>query len=90
MAERLERCGQRPISALVDISNYVLLELGRPTHFFDLDKLSGTVTARWAKKGEKIELLNGKTVDLTPYYGVIADDNGSQAIAGIIGGLCVG
>ena len=86
MAERLERCGQRPISALVDISNYVLLELGRPTHFFDLDKLSGTVTARWAKKGEKIELLNGKTVDLTPYYGVIADDNGSQAIAGIMGG----
>ena len=86
MAERLERCGQRPISALVDISNYVLLELGRPTHFFDLDKLSGTVTARWAKKGEKIELLNDKTVDLTPYYGVIADDNGSQAIAGIMGG----
>lgn len=86
MAERLERCGQRPISALVDISNYVLLELGRPTHFFDLDKLSGTVTARWAKEGEKIELLNGKTVDLTPYYGVIADDNGPQAIAGIMGG----
>lgn len=86
MAERLERCGQRPISALVDISNYVLFELGRPTHFFDLDKLSGTVTARWAKEGEKIELLNGKTVDLTPYYGVIADDNGSQAIAGIMGG----
>lgn len=86
MAERLERCGQHPISALVDISNYVLLELGRPTHFFDLDKLSGTVTARWAKEGEKIELLNGKTVDLTPYYGVIADDNGSQAIAGIMGG----
>ena len=86
MAERLERCGQRPILALVDISNYVLLELGRPTHFFDLDKLSGTVTARWAKEGEKIELLNGKTVDLTPYYGVIADDNGSQAIAGIMGG----
>ena len=86
MVERLERCGQRPISALVDISNYVLLELGRPTHFFDLDKLSGTVTARWAKEGEKIELLNGKTVDLTPYYGVIADDNGSQAIAGIMGG----
>lgn len=86
MAERLERCGQRPISTLVDISNYVLLELGRPTHFFDLDKLSGTVTARWAKEGEKIELLNGKTVDLTPYYGVIADDNGSQAIAGIMGG----
>ena len=86
MAERLERCGQRPISALVDISNYVLLELGRPTHFFDLDKLSGTVTARWAKEGEKIELLNGKTVDLTPYYGVIADDNDSQAIAGIMGG----
>ena len=86
MAERLERCGQLPISALVDISNYVLLELGRPTHFFDLDKLSGTVTARWAKEGEKIELLNGKTVDLTPYYGVIADDNGPQAIAGIMGG----
>lgn len=86
MKDRLERSGQRSISALVDISNYVMLELGRPTHFFDLDKINGPLVVRWGKEGEKAELLNGKTVDIDPYFGVIADDNGVEAIAGIMGG----
>ena len=86
MKRRLERCGQRPISALVDISNYVMLELGRPTHFYDLDKLSGGIIVRWGRDGESVELLNGKTVELSPYYGVIADEKGPLGIAGIMGG----
>ena len=53
MKDRLERSGQRSISALVDISNYVMLELGRPTHIFDLDKLDGPLTVRWGKEGER-------------------------------------
>lgn len=86
MKDRLERSGQRSISALVDISNYVMLELGRPSHFFDLDKLTGNVTVRWAREGETLELLNDQTVTLDPYYGVVADERGAQAIAGIMGG----
>ena len=86
MKDRLEKSGQRSISALVDISNYVMLELGRPTHFFDLDKIKGDLTVRWAKEGENCELLNGETAKLDPYYGVIADENGPEAIAGIMGG----
>lgn len=86
MRERLERSGQRSISALVDISNYVMLELGRPTHVFDLDKLKGGITVRWAKEGEHIKLLNGEDVALTPYYGVVADETGPVAIGGIMGG----
>ena len=86
MKDRLERSGQRSISALVDISNYVMLELGRPTHFFDLDKLAGDVTVRWAKQGEKLELLNGQCPELNDYYGVVCDETGPQAIAGIMGG----
>ena len=86
MRERLERLGQRSISALVDISNYVMLELGRPTHFFDLDKLQGGITVRWGREGESIQLLNDRVIELSPYYGVIADEAGAQAIAGIMGG----
>ena len=86
MKDRLERSGQRSISALVDISNYVMLELGRPTHIFDLDKLDGPLTVRWGKEGEKAELLNGQTVDIDPYFGVISDNNGIEAIGGIMGG----
>ena len=86
MKDRLEKSGQRSISALVDISNYVMLELGRPTHFFDLDKIDGDLTVRWAREGERCELLNGQTAELDPYYGVIADDKGPEAIAGIMGG----
>ena len=86
MKDRLERSGQRSISALVDISNYVMLELGRPTHFFDLKKVKGDLTVRWAKDGETIKILNEETVKLDPYYGVICDENGPEAIAGIMGG----
>lgn len=86
MRERLARAGQRSISALVDISNYVMLELGRPTHVFDLDKLRGGLTVRWAKPGERVTLLNEQTIALDTDVGVIADDHGIQSLAGIMGG----
>ena len=60
--QRLARAGQRSISALVDLSNYVMLEMGQPTHVFDNDKLNGDITVRWAKAGETLELLNDQTV----------------------------
>jgi len=86
MVERLERSGQRSISALVDISNYVMLELGRPTHVFDLDKIHGGIEVRWGKKGESLKLLNGNTVELDETVGVIADDRHVESLAGIMGG----
>ena len=86
MKQRLERSGQRSISALVDISNYVMLELGRPTHVFDLDKIHGALEVRWAREGESLKLLNGNTVALDPWVGVIADQGGPEAMAGIMGG----
>jgi phenylalanyl-tRNA synthetase beta chain len=86
MKQRLERSGQRPISALVDISNYVMLELGRPSHVFDLDKVKGGLTVRWGRAGEQIELLNGQTVTVDDDVGVICDDAGVEAMAGIMGG----
>ncbi len=86
MKQRLERSGQRPISALVDISNYVMLELGRPSHVFDLDKIHGGLDVRWGKKGEQIKLLNGNTVDVDEWVGVIADDKELESLAGIMGG----
>ncbi len=86
MRERLERCGQRSISALVDISNYVMLELGRPSHVFDLDKVHGGLEVRWARGGEKLTLLNGQTVELEGDVGVIADGRGVEALAGVMGG----
>jgi len=70
----------------VDISNYVMLELGRPSHIFDLDKVAGDLTVRWAKAGESLLLLNGQTVSLDPSVGVIADSHGPEAMAGIMGG----
>lgn len=86
MVRRLERSGIRSISALVDITNYVLLEQGQPLHAFDLAKLSGTVRARFAAPQECLTLLNDKTVELTGDMLVIADDNGPLALAGIMGG----
>ncbi|MEO0319095.1 MAG: hypothetical protein RL404_2772 [Pseudomonadota bacterium] len=86
MKQRLERSGQRPISALVDISNYVMLELGRPTHVFDLDKIHGGLDVRWGKQGEQLKLLNGTTVELDSWVGVIADDKEVEGLAGIMGG----
>ena len=86
MKQRLERSGQRPISALVDISNYVMLELGRPTHVFDLDKVQGGLSVRWGRAGERVELLNGQEVEVDSTIGVIADAHGVEALAGIMGG----
>ncbi len=94
IVQRLARAGQRSISALVDLSNYVMLEMGQPTHVFDIDKLSGDITVRWAKAGETLELLNGQTVTLlgpdssgkTQDAGVVADQTGPVALAGIMGG----
>jgi phenylalanyl-tRNA synthetase beta chain len=87
MKQRLERAGQRPISALVDISNYVMLELGQPSHVFDLDRIrNGHLGVRWARAGEKAALLNDTTVDLAPDFGVITDGDEPEANAGIMGG----
>jgi len=86
MKQRLERSGQRPISALVDISNYVMLELGRPSHVFDLDKIHGGLDVRWGKAGESLKLLNGNTVSVDEWIGVIADDQQIESLAGIMGG----
>lgn len=86
MKRRLEHAGQRSISALVDISNYVMLELGRPTHVFDLGKIRGGLTVRWGRPGEQIVLLNGRTVELDPGIGVIAEGEQVESIAGIMGG----
>jgi phenylalanyl-tRNA synthetase beta chain len=97
VVQRLKSAGQRSISPLVDLSNYVMLELGQPTHVFDLDRLAGDLTVRWAEPAESIELLNGQT--LTPValgadlsaqivngVGVVADEKGLVSLAGIMGG----
>ena len=86
MKRRLERAGQRSVSALVDISNYVMLELGRPSHVFDLAKIRGALSVRWARAGESLELLNGQTITLAPDVGVIADEHQVESLAGIMGG----
>jgi phenylalanyl-tRNA synthetase beta chain len=86
MRRRLERSGQRPISALVDISNYVMLELGRPSHIFDLAKVKGGLEVRWGKAGEQVELLNGQTITVDDWVGVIAAGNGVESLAGVMGG----
>ena len=86
MAERLARCGQRTVSPLVDISNYVMFELGRPSHIFDLDKIEGGLVVRWGRAGESLELLNGSTVELDGRVGVIADAVRVESLAGIMGG----
>ena len=94
IVQRLARAGQRSISALVDLSNYVMLEMGQPTHVFDIDKLEGDITVRWAKAGETLELLNAQTVTLQgpdsagkmQEAGVVADQKGPVALAGIMGG----
>jgi phenylalanyl-tRNA synthetase beta chain len=86
MVERLARCGQRSVSALVDISNYVMFEVGRPSHIFDLDKIHDRLVVRWARPGETLKLLNGNTVELDAQVGVIADGQGVESLAGIMGG----
>ena len=86
MVDRLARCGQRSVTALVDISNYVMFELGRPSHIFDLDKIHGGLDVRWGKPGEQLKLLNGTVVTLDEKVGVIADDAQVESLAGIMGG----
>ena len=86
MVDRLARCGQRSVSPLVDISNYVMFELGRPSHIFDLDKIHGGLQVRWGKPGESLKLLNGNTVTVDDKVGVIADDSQVESLAGIMGG----
>ena len=86
MIRRLERSGLRSISAIVDITNYVLLELGQPLHAFDAAKLSGNIEVRYARQAEKLALLNDQTVELHHDMLTIADDNGAIALAGIMGG----
>ena len=86
MVQRLARCGQRSVSALVDISNYVMFELGRPSHIFDLDKIDRELIVRWAQPGEQLKLLNGNTVELDEKVGVIADASRVESLAGIMGG----
>ncbi|MBC7716481.1 MAG: phenylalanine--tRNA ligase subunit beta [Pseudorhodobacter sp.] len=86
MVDRLARCGQRSVTALVDISNYVMFEYGRPSHIFDLDKIHGGLTVRWGRAGESLKLLNGSTVELDNKVGVIADEQAVESLAGIMGG----
>jgi phenylalanyl-tRNA synthetase beta chain len=86
MVNHLARCGQRSVSPLVDISNYVMFELGRPSHIFDLDKIQGGLDVRWGKAGEQLKLLNGNTVTVDDKVGVIADAHQVESLAGIMGG----
>ncbi len=86
MVDRLARCGQRSVTALVDISNYVMFELGRPSHIFDLDQIHGGLNVRWGQPQEQLKLLNGNTVTVDAQVGVIADADHVESLAGIMGG----
>ena len=87
LAERLRRCGLRSISPLVDVTNLVLLELGQPMHAYDNARLSGDIVVRRARKGETVELLDGKTVDVDESILLITDDSGPIGLGGIMGGM---
>jgi len=87
MAQKLLRASQQLHSPIVDITNYVLLELGQPMHAFDLSKINGKINVRSAKKNEELELLNGQNVNLSEDTLVIADEKSAIAIAGVIGGM---
>ncbi len=87
MKERLRRCGIRSIHPVVDVTNYVMLELGQPMHAFDLEKLSGAIHIRHAGKGEQLSLLDGKSIQVEPGSLLIADDQRPLALAGIMGGM---
>lgn len=87
LVERLERCGQRSVTALVDISNYIMLLVGRPTHVFDLDRIpANALDVRWARKGETLTLLNDQTIALDTDMGVICSGDVPESLAGIMGG----
>ncbi|TBR40084.1 MULTISPECIES: phenylalanine--tRNA ligase subunit beta [Dyella] len=87
LAERLRRAGLRPISAIVDITNYVMLELGQPMHAFDNDKLHGDIVVRHAREGETLKLLDGSEARLDKGFVLIADDQAGLAVAGVMGGF---
>ncbi len=87
MKERLRRSGIRSIGAIVDVTNYVLFELGQPLHAFDADKLSGSITVRVGEKDEELVLLNEQTIKLDGVALVIADDKQALALAGVMGGV---
>lgn len=86
MQERLRRSGLRSLGALVDVTNYVLIELGQPLHAFDAEKLTGSITVRIARKDEELALLNGQTIKLDGLALVIADEKQALALAGVMGG----
>ncbi len=86
MVRRLERCGLRSISVIVDVTNYVLIEMGQPLHAFDLAKLNGGIEVRFALAGETLQLLNQQTVELQPDMLVIANGKQAVALAGVMGG----
>jgi phenylalanyl-tRNA synthetase beta chain len=90
LQERLAAVGLRPISALVDITNLVTLDVGRPLHVFDADKLHGDIVLRFAKAGERLEALDGRTYELDPGMTVIADESGAISLGGIMGGETTG
>ena len=87
LKERLRRCGLRSISAVVDATNYVMLELGQPMHAFDLDTLHGGIAVRRARAGERIKLLDEREVELDSGFLVIADERNALAVAGVMGGF---
>ena len=86
MAERLRRAGLRCVNAVVDVTNYVMLELGQPLHAFDNDTLHGDIVVRHADSSERLILLGGAEVALDPQFLLIADDHGPLAVAGVMGG----
>ncbi len=86
LQERLRRAGLRPISAVVDVTNYVMLELGQPMHAYDLGRLSGAIVVRYARQGETLKLLDGRTIELTPDIAIIADEKVALGMAGVMGG----
>jgi phenylalanyl-tRNA synthetase beta chain len=86
LAERLRRSGLRPISAVVDVTNYVMLELGQPMHAFDNDRLEGDLIVRHARDGEALKLLDGSEARLDSGFVLIADEHKALAVAGVMGG----
>jgi phenylalanyl-tRNA synthetase beta chain len=87
MQERLRRGGIRSLGAVVDVTNYVLLELGQPMHAFDLDRLSGGIEVRFARRGEQLTLLDERCIDLDGDTLLICDQERPRALAGVMGGI---
>ena len=90
LQDRLKAVGLRPISALVDVTNYITLGMGRPLHVFDAGKVEGNLTVRFAHEGETLNALNDKAYALKPHHLVIADHGGVESLAGIMGGAETG